>query len=372
MNSYLLFELCDLSVSLIIIFIIFLFYRRGMALRLGIIIVYSGNVGSQLAFFLGYSGITVLNGIIVAGIAVLLLVPVVFWLSKRIIDPLRFLSQDLASSGQIMSSSSENFSQGATEQAAAAEEASASVEEMVATITQSADNALQTEKIALKSAHDARHSGEAVAQTLQVIRKIAEKIQIIEEIAGQTRMLSLNATIEAARAQEYGKAFSVVALEVRDLAEKTGTAAKEINALSTSSVAAAEKAHDMLDTLVPSIEKTAELVQEISAASREQRSGTTQINTAIQQLDQVIQQNAAGAEELTALAQKLSAQAVQLHNIIEYFDFDDTSHNTLVPRDRQNISTSFGSPHALDHKLKVNVVTEERLHCQQEEDFEKY
>jgi methyl-accepting chemotaxis protein len=196
------------------------------------------------------------------------------------------------------------MSQGATEQAAAAEEASSSMEEMAANIKQNADNARQTEQIALKAARNAEASGKAVVETVEAMKTITEKILIVEEIARQTHMLSLNATIEAARAQEYGKGFGVVASEVRQLAERSRTAASEIGSLASSSMAVAEKAGGMLRELVPNIQKTAELVQEITAASAEQSTGAEHINTASQQLDHVTQQNAGTVEELAAAAQE--------------------------------------------------------------------
>jgi methyl-accepting chemotaxis protein len=215
------------------------------------------------------------------------------------------------------------MSQGATEQAASAEEASSSIEEMNATIRQNADNALQTEKIALKSAADALESGKAVAEAMAAMKDIAARISIIEEIARQTNLLALNAAIEAARAGEHGKGFAVVAAEVRRLAERSQTAAGEISKLSGSSVQVAEKAGTMLAKLVPDIQKTAELVQEISAASREQTTGAGQINGAIQQLNQVIQQNAGAAEEMSSTAEELSSQAEQLQEAIAYFQVDE-------------------------------------------------
>jgi methyl-accepting chemotaxis protein len=191
------------------------------------------------------------------------------------------------------------------------------MEEMAANIRQNADNALQTEKIALQSAQYAKESSKVVAETVLAMQQIAKKISVIQEISVQTRMLSLNATIEAARAQEHGKGFSVVASEVRGLAERTQTAAIEINELATYSVDISGKAGAMLEELVPNIQKTAELVQEISAASNEQSSGAEQINRAIQQLDQVIQQNASvsnlEAESLyfsTVFSKNLSASAL--------------------------------------------------------------
>ena len=201
-------------------------------------------------------------------------------------------TDNVSSGSQAMSAASEEMSQGASEQAAAAEEASSSIEQMTANIRQNADNALQTEKIAIKAAQDAREGGTAVAETTTAMKDIANKIMIIEEIARQTNLLALNAAIEAARAGEHGKGFAVVAAEVRKLAERSQIAAGEISKLSVSSVEVAEKAASLLNVIVPNIQKTAELVQEISAASKEQDSGAEQINKAIQQLDQVIQQNA--------------------------------------------------------------------------------
>ncbi len=218
-----------------------------------------------------------------------------------------------------LSSGAEQMSQGATEQAASAEEASASVEQMSATIKQNADNAQQTEKIAQKSSVDAMESGKAVSEAVGAMKDIASKISIIEEIARQTNLLALNAAIEAARAGEHGKGFAVVASEVRKLAERSQTAAGEIGKLSVSSVEVAEKAGRMLAKLVPDIQKTAELVQEISAASKEQTSGADQINSAIQELNHVIQQNAGAAEEMSSTAEELSSQAGQLQSAISFF-----------------------------------------------------
>ena len=229
-------------------------------------------------------------------------------------------STDNVSSGsQAMSAASEEMSQGASEQAAAAEEASSSIEQMTANIRQNADNALQTEKIAIKAAQDARDGGAAVAETTMAMKEIANKIIIIEEIARQTNLLALNAAIEAARAGEHGKGFAVVAAEVRKLAERSQVAAGEISTLSVSSVEVAEKAASLLDVIVPNIQKTAELVQEISAASKEQDSGAEQINKAIQQLDLVIQQNASASEEMASTAEELSSQAEQLQEMIAFF-----------------------------------------------------
>jgi len=218
-----------------------------------------------------------------------------------------------------LSSGAAQLSGGTTEQAASAEEASSAVEEMNATIKQNADNAVQTEKIALKSSIDAQESGKAVTDAVTAMKQIAQKIGIIEEIARQTNLLALNAAIEAARAGEAGRGFAVVATEVRKLAERSQSASAEISTLSGSSVDIAVQAGTMLAKLVPDIQKTAELVQEISAASKEQAGGSDQINNAIQQLNHVVQQNAGAAEEMSTMAEQLSSQAEQLQSAIGFF-----------------------------------------------------
>jgi methyl-accepting chemotaxis protein len=241
---------------------------------------------------------------------------------QNIVAEVKAAGGNVASGSQEMSSSAQEMSQGATEQASSTEEVSSSMEEMDSNIQQNADNAGQTEKIAQKAAEDAERGGKAVSQTVDAMRDIAEKINIIDEIARNTNLLALNAAIEAARAGEHGKGFAVVASEVRKLAERSQTAAKEISELSTSSVEVAEEAGGVLEALVPDIRRTAELVQEISAASAEQRSGSQQVTQAITQLDQVVQQNASQAEEMSSMAEELSSQAQQLEATISFFRID--------------------------------------------------
>jgi methyl-accepting chemotaxis protein len=258
---------------------------------------------------------------------------------RSVIGEVQTAAAGVATGSQVISNSSEQMSQGTTEQAAAAEEASSSIEEMNATIGQNADNAVQTERIALKSSDDALESGKAVSEAVNAMKEIAARISIIEEIARQTNLLALNAAIEAARAGEHGKGFAVVAAEVRKLAERSQAAAAEIGKLSVSSVEVAEKAGSMLAKLVPDIQKTSQLVQEISASSKEQASGAGQINGAIQQLNQVIQQNASSAEEMASMAGELASQADQLMQTIAFFKVE-AARGQIAHRDGWTLPAS--------------------------------
>ncbi len=261
---------------------------------------------------------------------------------KNIIVNAKVATENVALSSREMSSTAENLAQGASEQATSAEQASASMEEMSSNIRQNADNAKETESIAVQVAQDAEVSGKAVKETLHAMREIADKISIIEEIARQTNMLALNAAIEAARAGEHGKGFAVVAAAVRKLAERSQTAAAGISVLSNSSVDVAERAGEMLEKIVPDIHQNAELVQEINAASREQDIGAEQINVAIQQLDKIIQQNASNSEELASTAEELSTQAQQLRSSMGFFQVGGLSlqHGVQPSADTEYYSES--------------------------------
>lgn len=289
---------------------------------------------------------------------------------KEVVGEVTAAAHNVAIGSQELSATAETMSQGASEQAAAAEEAASSMEEMSSNIRQNADNAIRTEKISLKSAGDAQEGGKAVAQTVAAMKEIAGKITIIEEISRQTNMLALNAAIEAARAGEHGKGFAVVASEVRKLAERSQIAAAEISELSVTSVAVAEDAGERLAQIVPDIKKTAELVQEISAGSREQDLGSEQINKAMQQLDQVIQQNATAAEEMASTAEELSSQAEQLQASIEYFKVDNLHGERTAPRPDPRRTKGATAP---QHRLTSRPAKGVALDISEPEDsFERY
>ncbi len=278
---------------------------------------------------------------IIAAMALSVIIALVLTRSvMNVVTSIESTSDNVSAGTEQISSSSEDLSQGASEQAASVEEISSALEEMTATIRQNADNAGQTEKIAAKSATDAKESGEAMRHTVNAMKNIADRISIIQEIARQTNLLSLNASIEAARAGEHGRGFAVVASEVQKLAERSQVAAGEISLLSSSSVQIAEKAGEMLGMLVPDIQKTAELVAEINAASSEQANGAEQINTAVQQLNSVVQQNASGAEELAATAEQLSAQTVYMQDAVNFLKTGEKNiqGNQTLQRPAQNIN----------------------------------
>jgi methyl-accepting chemotaxis protein len=255
---------------------------------------------------------------------------------EKIVTNIQNGANNISAASDQISASSQQMSQGASEQASSAEEVSSSMEQMKANIQQNTDNAQQTEKISMNTTESIKKGNEATQNSASSMREIAEKISIINDIAFQTNILALNAAVEAARAGEHGKGFAVVASEVRKLAERSGEAAKEIDEKSRSGVQIAEEAGQQLSEIVPEVEKTSQLVQEITSASNEMNSGADQVNNAIQQLNQVTQQNASSSEELASNAEELSSQADELKQAIRFFKVNGAHHQTVQ-------SSSFGS-----------------------------
>ena len=282
----------------------------------------------------------------------------------QIIGEVRTAADNLTNAAGQVSATAQSLSQSSSEQAASVEETTSSMEQMTASISQNTENAKVTDGMASKAAAEAADGGQAVMQTVEAMKSIADKIGIIDDIAYQTNLLALNAAIEAARAGDHGKGFAVVAAEVRKLAERSQVAAQEIGGLASSSVKQAERAGTLLNEMVPSIRKTSDLVQEIAAASAEQSSGVAQINGAMGQLNQATQQNASASEELAATAEELGSQAEQLQQTMTFFHLDDNgrrSAQSFAPPSRS--STGSTKPRVATRTAAVQI---------NEGDFERY
>ncbi len=241
----------------------------------------------------------------------------------NIIINIRSSTEQFRAGSSQLNGSAMHISEGASQQAASVEEISASMEELMSNIQQNSENSAHSNNLAEDVSVSATNGGDAVIETVQAIRDIAEKIAVIEEISRNTNLLALNAAIEAARAGEAGKGFAVVASEVRKLAENSAHAASDITSIAGENVAKAENAGRIISEMVPQIGKTAELIQEISAASQEQSNGAQQVNESILQMNQVVQRNVSVSEEMAGMAEELDAQAQSLMELISFFSLED-------------------------------------------------
>lgn len=255
---------------------------------------------------------------------------------KQIITNVIQNANGILHASDLLNNSSQELAQGANEQASSAEEISVSMEEMVSNIQQNTDNARQTEQISKNTYSGINEMNKIGKESLDSIKVIAEKITIINDIAFQTNLLALNAAVEAARAGDHGKGFAVVAAEVRKLAERSKLAADEIQNLSLNSTRMTEDAGRMIDSLVPEMQKTTQLMQDIAAASIEQNAGAEQINNGIQQLNVVVQKNAESAENLAKSAEELTSLAEILKQTVQHFNLGDEDIEIFDPVQSSN------------------------------------
>lgn len=290
---------------------------------------------------------------------------------KEIAEAIVAGSDNIASASEQTSSTAQELSQGANEQASSVEEVSSTMEQMTSNIQQNSDNAQQTEKIATFSAEGIKNVAIAAQNSLTSIKNISDKIGIINDIAFQTNILALNAAVEAARAGEHGRGFAVVAAEVRKLAERSKLAANEIVDLAKSSVQTTEDTGRLMMKILPEIEKTAKLVQEIAAASLEQNNGSIQINNAIQQLNTITQQNASASEEMASNAEELTSQAEQLRDIVSYFKLGSNRSKSFTQKPKKG-SNSFTASNYSSHKDLVNKGVSLKMTSHDDRDDENY
>jgi len=244
---------------------------------------------------------------------------------NNIVGEMQKSAKSLSSSSNELTINSRNLAEATNEQASSVEEVSATMEQMAANIENNNSNASQTETIAMEVSHGLEKVSKASKESLESVYAIADKINIINEIAFQTNILALNAAVEASHAGESGKGFAVVAAEVKKLAARSKVAADEIAKLANLSVKVTEESGHLMFQLIPNIEKTTSLIQEIASSSMEQNNGANQVNNAIQQLNQITQQNASSAENMSGSAENLSAQAEHLKKVISYFEVDEHS-----------------------------------------------
>jgi methyl-accepting chemotaxis protein len=292
----------------------------------------------------------------------------------EIILNIRTGTDRIAAASEKISHNSKQLSEGASQQSSSTEQVSSSMEEMAGNIQQNTENAQQTGRISRKAADSMMEMSKIGKESLDSIKTIAEKITIINDIAFQTNLLALNAAVEAARAGEHGRGFAVVAAEVRKLAERSKQAADEIETLSKNSLKITEDSKHLLDALVPEIQKTSQLVQEIASASIEQNAGTDQINGAIQQLNIITRQNAAASGDMASSAEELSSQADNLRSAVALFKLADNKYiskkSPQVPKsqkEHRQVKTT------VQRERKINAARQDLQTPQvADSDFEKF
>ena len=253
---------------------------------------------------------------------------------RSIVLTISTTADDINKNSIEISTSSQQVASGASEQASSTEEISSSMEELTANIQQNSDNSGKSDKIISQAAIDAQTGGTAVEETATAMKNISDKIRIIEEIARNTNLLALNAAIEAARAGDAGKGFSVVAAEVRKLAENSQNAANEITGIAAESVKKADETMELMRNMVPAIQDSAEIAKEIMMGSSEQAKGAEQINSALMQMDNVIQTNASASEEIAAMADELKSKSMDLNHAVSFFHISGKKKE-IKPEDKK-------------------------------------